>query len=74
MGGVVFSCGSNSALVVPVRHALYAMLSLLKYNKSQSYSSTPTVRLSVNLTDGDRGQWTLDNRGRWTEIETDKKS
>ena len=29
-GGVVFSCGSNSALVVPVRHALYAMLSLLK--------------------------------------------
>ena len=47
---VVFSCRSNSALVVPVRHALYAMLSLLKYNKSQSYSSTPTVRLFGNLT------------------------
>ena len=27
---VVFSCGSNSALVAPVRHALYAMLSLFK--------------------------------------------
>ena len=47
---VVFSCRSNSALVVPVRHVLYAMLSLLKYNKSQSYSSTPTAVSYTHLT------------------------